>query len=258
VHPPRLVTAAIGGTAPGAWLTAALDLVFPARCPVCSQPLGDGRRDPLCGGCWNAIERIAAPWCTTCGLPFGTLEPPAGPEALVARCGPCARQAPPFAWARAAGRYAGPLRDAIHALKFHGRRALARPLADLVLDQAGDAWSAGVAALVPVPLQAARERERGFNQANLIAERIGAATGVRVRGGWLSRTRATRPQADLTASERAVNVRRAFAASPAVNGLDVVVVDDVLTTGATVRDCARALAAAGARQVGVLAVARVI
>jgi ComF family protein len=149
-------------------------------------------------------------------------------------------------------------RDAIHALKFRGRRALARPLAKLIVEQWGAALDADVAALVPVPLARGRQAERGFNQAALLAERLAAALGVPARPRWLARVRATAPQSDLGAAERRANVRGAFVAHPAVAGRHVVVVDDVLTTGATVAECARALKAAGAARVGVLAVARVL
>jgi ComF family protein len=232
-----------------AWALAALDLVFPAQCPVCAAPLADGRRDPLCGGCWQAIPRIAAPCCERCGVPLH-----AGPVAV---CGPCAAEPPAWDWARAAAEYTGVVRDAIHAFKFEGKRALARPLAALIREQWGAALAGDVGGLVPVPLAADREHERGYNQAALLAEGLAAGLRVPVRPRWLARVRATRAQSDLGAAERRANVRGAFAADPAAAGRHVVVVDDVLTTGATAAECARALLAVGAARVGVLTVARV-
>jgi ComF family protein len=236
-----------------AWALAALDLVFPAACPVCRAALGDRRQDPLCGGCWEAILRIAPPCCARCGVAFGAFEPATAP----ALCGACAAEPPGWDWARAAAEYAGTVRDAIHAFKFEGRRALARPLAALLLAQWGRTLPEDAAALVPVPLARARERQRGFNQAALLADRLGAALGRPVRPRWLRRVRPTGPQSDLGAAARRANVRGAFAADARVAGLHVVVVDDVLTTGATAAECARALRAAGAARVGVLTVARV-
>jgi len=254
------------------WAVTVLDLVFPALCPVCSVSLGAGRRDPLCGTCWEAIDRLAPPWCPRCGLPQDPASKSTVPSphsdlernAPVCKgftqrpCRACITMAPSYDYARAAGRYQGPLRDALLALKFRGVRALARPLADLVLAECAAALSADVEALVPVPLARARERERGFNQARLVADRLGPRLGVPVRARWLARARDTVPQTDLSASARRANVAGAFVASSSASGRHIVVIDDVLTTGATVAECARALRAAGAARVGVVTVARVL
>jgi ComF family protein len=249
-----VVTPGLAATAsrtPG-WVVALLDLVFPAVCPACGATLGAGRHDPLCGACWTAIPRIGVVRCRRCGA----LDAPADGDRADS-CPACAGLTFPFDYARSAALYRGPVREAIHAFKFRGKRALARPLGDLVLEQAGDALLPDVAALVPVPLTRARRAERGFNQAALLAERVARGCGLRVEPGWLRRVRATAPQSDLSAAEREANVRGAFLAAPAVAGRHVVIVDDVFTTGATMRECARALRAAGARRVGVLTVARV-
>jgi len=243
----------------GAWATAALDLVFPALCPVCTATLAERRRDPLCGACWDRIARITPPCCDRCGLPWPasarlSLSVTAtGPPV----CDACQVEPPGWDWARAGAEYEGVVRDAIHALKFRGKRALARPLAQLI----GEQWpplARDVAALVPVPLGRPRERERGFNQAALVAERLAPDLGVAVRPRWLARLRDTQPQSDLGAGERRANVRGAFEARAEVAGRHVVVVDDVMTTGATLAECARALRAAGAARIGVVAVARVL
>jgi ComF family protein len=257
---PARLAAALTAPAVRAWLDAALDLVFPALCPVCDAALGSGRRDPLCGGCWDSIRRLDPPLCARCGRPAGLdIGDPAAPIGDGApTCSACAVDPPPFQWARAAAEYAGPLREALHALKFRGRVALARPLGVLLLEQCGPARPARLDAVVPVPLAPARERERGFNQATLLAERVARAWDAPLRPRWLVRHRATSPQSDLGADERRANVRGAFAAAPAVAGRHVVVVDDVLTTGATVAECARTLHGAGAAEVGVLSVARVL
>lgn len=233
------------------WVIAALDLVFPPLCPVCREILGAGRRDPLCGACWRDIDRIAPPWCRCCGLPQGI-------EGL---CGGCRHRRPPFAYARAAARYGGLVREAIHAFKFGGRRGLADPLGDLL---AGIGLSSlpGAAPdlLVPVPLHRRRERERGYNQALLVARRLERAWGVPVAAGALVRLTATVPQADLDAAARRRNVRGAFEVirAEAITGRHVVLVDDVFTTGATAGECARSLSRAGASAVGVLTIARTV
>ncbi len=246
-----------------AWVTALLDLVFPPFCPVCQRRLGEGRRDPLCGVCWESLDRIAPPYCRVCGLPFVRLPalevaPTLGAGHL---CGLCRRRPPPFAYARAAVRYGEVAREAVHALKFGGRRALAAPLGDLVAEIAADALPAGAPDLLaPVPLHPRRERERGFNQAFLLARRVGDAWRVPVCADVLTRTLATRPQTELTAKARRGNVRGAFALRrpELVAGRHVVLVDDIFTTGSTVTACARCLREGGASAVGVLTVARAI
>jgi ComF family protein len=247
---------------------AALDLVFPALCPVCEATLAVGRRDPLCGVCWRSITRLGTPWCDACGAAsivpaaagcIGT--PGESGELLHDAAPPCARcaAAPPrYDYARSAAVYDGALRDALHAFKFAGRRALATPLGDLAAEQCAASLPDGIDALVPVPLARERERQRGFNQSTLLARRIGRTLDVPTRPGWLGRVRSTRPQSELSAAERRANVRGAFRASARVAGRHVLVVDDILTTGATLDACARALTAAGARRIGVLTVARVV
>jgi len=177
---------------------------------------------------------------------------PSGP------CATCATHPPPYDYARSAAVYEGALREALHAFKFSGRRALAGPLGDLATEQCLASLPDGIEAVIPVPLARERERERGFNQAMLLARRIGRRLEVPTRPHWLARVRATRPQSDLSAADRRANVRGAFHASPRVAGRHVLVVDDILTTGATLDACARALRDAEARCVGVLTVARVV
>jgi ComF family protein len=230
---------------------AALDLIFPAVCPLCAARLGAGRRDPVCGECWARFDRLTPPLCARCGLP-------AASAAAAIACVECADATPPFDYARAAASYGGTVREAIHGLKFGGRRSLARPLADLIGEQCASVLGQRPDALIPVPLARARERERGFNQSALVAERLGERFGLRVRPRWLVRLRTTAAQSGLSAPERLGNVAGAFAAAPAVAGRHVVIVDDVVTTGATVGECARVLRAAGAARVGVLTVARVL
>jgi ComF family protein len=246
------------------FILAVLDLVFPALCPLCRATLGAGRRDPLCGSCWRAITPLDRPTCPVCGAAgpiastFADVDrvertpvAPAGP------CVACRTDRPAYDYARSAAVYEGALREALHAFKFAGRRTLARPLGDLAADRCAAALPGDIDAVVPVPLARARERERGFNQAALLAERVARRLGVPAKTAWLTRRRPTRPQSELSPVERRQNVRGAFLASRRVADRHVLVVDDILTTGATAAECARALRAAGARRVGVLTVARV-
>ena len=156
---------------------------------------------------------------------------------------------------RAIGEYDGALRAIVHALKYDGRRSLARPLAARMREHGADVL-AGAAAAVPVPLHASRRRERGFNQAYDLARHLGLPVCAALR-----RTRPTVPQVSLAAARRHGNVRGAFTATRAVAALAgtiVVLVDDVSTTGATLEACARALEDGGVREVRALTAARVV
>ncbi len=230
-----------------------LDCVFPATCEACDRPLAAGAPSCLCAACVGAIVRPAAPLCAPCGVPLGD------PAAVV--CGACRRRPPAFASARAAGVYlraetaGGPLAVAVQAFKYRGRRGLAAPLGALLAERYPFAPDA---LLVPVPLHPARLRARGFNQALLLARQLGRRRGLALAPDALVRTRATAAQPGLPADERRRNLRDAFVVRrpDAVRGQAAVLVDDVLTTGATADACARALLAAGAVRVDVFTLGR--
>jgi ComF family protein len=241
------------------WLGAALDLVFPPFCVICRHRLGAGRRDPLCGPCWVALERIGPPMCARCGRPFPRLDVAA--VAPAQRCGDCRRRPPAFTAARAAARYGDTVREALHAFKFDRRRALAAPLGDLLAEiPLGALATGGIDVVVPVPLHPSRERERGFNQAALLARRAARVWGLPLAADALGRAVPTATQTALAGRERQDNVRGAFTVRrpEAVAGRRVGLVDDVLTTGATAGECARCLHDAGAAAVVVLTVARAV
>ncbi len=196
--------------------------------------------------------------CLRCGVPFPRLAGTGSGDGHV--CGACRRRRPRFAYARAATVYTEVVREAIHAFKFGGRRALAAPLGDLLAETARrDLAGMRVDLLVPVPLHPRRERERGFNQAELLAGRLSRGFPARVARGVLVRRVATAPQSELAADDRQANVRDAFEIRrpDGVRSRHVLLVDDLLTTGATAGACADCLREAGAASVGVLTVARV-
>jgi ComF family protein len=227
-----------------------LALVFPTRCAACAAAMDHPRSGPLCDGCWGALPRHGS--VCGCGMAL--------PSPHAAACARCRRGLSPFARGASLGPYEGPLRVVIHELKYRGRRRAAAQLAQR-LDREPRVQDvlAGADALVPVPLHPRRRRERGFNQAELLAAEVGRRGAVPVCTGTLVRRTDTASQAGLTAARRRANVAGAFAVRrrSRVAGRVIVLVDDVYTTGATARACARALRAAGAAEVRLLTVARV-
>lgn len=197
--------------------------------------------------------------CRLCGMPLPRLAVGAPDPGHL--CGACRARRPAFTAARSAARYGDVVREALHAFKFGGRRALAAPLGDL-LAETGARHAAGgpVDLLVPVPLHPRRLRERGFNQAELLARRLGRAWDLPVATGILRRRVATAPQTELAAAERRRNVRDAFVLRrpERVRDRRLILVDDIMTTGATAGECAACLRRGGAASVVVVTVARVI
>jgi len=216
---------------------ALLELLYPPRCAGCGGP-----GEPFCASCADALVP-AGDGCPRCGRP-----------GRAAACGACLAHPPSFEAVQAGGLFGGPLADAIHALKYGDRPALARPLGR---------WLAASVSLPPgamvvaVPLGRRRRLDRGYDQASRLAEHLARATGAPCLAGALRRVRETPPQVGRSRVARAANVAGAFAADPRrVSGRELVLVDDVVTTGATAEAAARALLVAGARRVTVVALAR--
>jgi ComF family protein len=240
--------------------------LFPSDCRICETPLVKISRLPVCHECLDAMHAITGGVCAICGERLFSSYAVAG-AADEPRCGLCRRIEPPFARAAAYGSYESGLRELIHLLKYGGVRpaanVLGRMLAEAIatLEQEFPAESVAV---VLVPLHRTKLRQRGFNQAELIAR---AAMKMRPRGdrlhlcaGVLERKRDTASQIGLTGHQRRENLKGAFAvAQPElVKGREVLVVDDVYTTGATVSECTRVLRRAGATKVWVATVARTL
>lgn len=233
-------------------LRFAVDAVLPRQCLKCNAIIGQGGQ--LCGNCWPTLTFVGEPQCLCCGRPF---EFAVAGETL---CAACQRRPPEFDHARAALLYDDESRDLIlafkHADKIEGAEAYAA-----WIDRVGAPFLAAADLVAPVPLHRRRLRQRRYNQAALISNRMAAAHGVNAAADLLVRKRHTRSQGGLSPAGRLRNVRGAFAVAPAwrnqVAGARVVLVDDVITTGATLESCARVLRRAGARSIDVLALARV-
>lgn len=232
----------------------AVDLLLPPRCLACENPVE--RQGLLCAECFPRHRFITAPMCARCGVPFAHAGE-AGPDGL---CAACLARPPVFGRARAVWRYDAASRDVILPLKHADRTELAPALGRLMAT-AGRELLDGADLLVPVPLHYRRLVARRYNQAVLLARAVGRIARVPVVPDLLRRMRATPSLGELGAAERAAVLAGAIAVAPRhrarLAGARVVLIDDVLTSGATANECARALLAEGAAAVDVLAAARV-
>ena len=217
------------------------------QCAACDEVVPRVAAGAMCDACWHMVPFITEPVCERCGDPLA-LWHSAGPCA-------CAQLSPLISRARALGVYEGTLREALHALKYEGRRSIATRLSELLVEHCESVLT-DADAIVPVPLHWRRQWRRGFNQAEEIARKLPLPVC-----GVLRRVRHTPAQASLSASDRTRNVLDAFAPRPfrhpsRVAGRCLVLLDDISTTGATLGACAALLASLGAREVRTLTVAR--
>ncbi len=224
------------------WIWASLDWLYPPRCAGCDQP---GSR--WCVKCQREVRRLDPPLCPTCSQPVS----------ISGKCSHCRISNPCIQRVRAWGEFGGALRRAVHALKYRRNLALGECLAshlgDLLVEEG---WQVDL--IVPVPLSSSRLRTRGYNQAALLAYPLSLAMGISYRPKVLMRTRETQTQVGLSVASRRANVQGAFAADPSVAKKRVLVIDDVITTGATLHECASALMQSGAKEVYGMALARAV
>jgi ComF family protein len=231
----------------------ALDVALPPLCPSCREPLGDGVG--LCAACWSKLSLIEPPYCARLGIPF-TYDPGPGILSMEAIAAP-----PAYDRARAAVRYDEIARALVLSFKYGDRLDLA-PMMGRWMTRAGRELLGEAQALLPVPLHWRRLWARRFNQAAALSGAISEISNVPVLHGAIKRVRATPQQVGLSKTERADNVQGAFKVPPEqkaeIAGKRLVLIDDVLTSGATADTCARALLRAGAAHVDVLVFARVV
>lgn len=225
-----------------------LDLLLPPACPLCGRESG---RVGICSDCLDGIHPVASPCCPRCVLPYPA---EGGTDHL---CETCLRTSPSFARVRAAGIYEGILRKAVHHFKYRGAVDLDRPLGRLlasVLKEPGSRSRPDL--LVPVPLHGSRLSERTYNQSLLLAKALGKEWRIPVSARLLVRVRATLPQQGLNVQLRRNNMKGAFALRGPLAGERILLIDDVLTTGATANECSRILLEGGASEVAVAVLGR--
>jgi ComF family protein len=234
-------------------LDAALGFIYPPVCQICGNARSTAAEGYVCSRCWQRVRFIVPPFCERCGLPF------AGNITASFECSNCREMELHFKSARSAVTAGELVLEIIHRYKYQRALWFEPFLADLLARAAGpelrrEQWDL----IVPVPLHAAKRREREFNQAERLGRHLSAATLIPLNDSLLRRVEPTRTQTQLTRPERAANVRKAFAlrAGGRLRGERLVLVDDVFTTGATTSACARVLLQAGAGEVCVWTVAR--
>lgn len=223
-----------------------LDLLFPPRCAGC------GRGGfLLCPACWKTMQPLTTPFCARCGVALNSADE---------SCTFCRYQRLHLHGLRGVNSYQGPLRKAIHALKYEGQQRLAEPLG-LLLARAVQRYSLHTDGIVPLPLHPQRQQQRGYNQAELLAEVCANYLKVPYLKNLVLRQRATRSQVDLTFHERQQNVAGAFVLAPTASSRvksyrSLLLIDDVSTTGATLEACAAPLYAAGVQHIWGLVLSR--
>jgi ComF family protein len=229
----------------------ALRIVLPSWCAACDRELPwRDRTASCCASCWSALPRIAAPKCISCAVPSSVV---ASDPYL---CVDCMIDPLPVEWSDAWGHYLGPLERLLHAFKFGRHDFLDAALASLLDEALQTRGDLAFDALVPVPMERGKERRRGYNQADLLARALATRTGITSDATLLTRRGEHDTQSTLTRRQRAANVKGAFTASTAAAGKSLLIIDDICTTGATLRACATALNRAGASRVCAIAVAR--
>lgn len=224
-------------------LSSFLDFIFPQRCVFCDAIC----REPICPACRETVSFISPPFCTICGVPFKS-------EAINSHaCGDCMREKRYFSWARGVLVYNDASAKAIQRFKYKRDTTYSRALGSII---SGCSGVEGFDVVMPVPLHIKRLRERGFNQSLLLAKEVGKRHRIMVDPFALKRIRWTVPQVNLSGKERELNVKGAFEVQKDVKGKRILLVDDVYTTGATVRECSKVLKKNGAKDVCILTLAR--
>ena len=236
-------------------LTGLTDIIFPPRCSICGALMRENKKFSFCPECLSLIYFIQSPHCTCCGLPFPDME---GEDHL---CEECIVSKQSFSVARALGKYDKTLLEAIHLLKYRGKIAMGEVMGRLMAEREYKSLAIGnYSLIIPVPLHPKRLKERGFNQSLVLAREIARKFSISLDFSILKRNVHTKPQTMLKKKDRMLNVKGAFEVKNAekIKGEKILLIDDVYTTGSTVRECSRVLIRHKAAEVAVLTLARAV
>lgn len=225
-------------------------IVLHASCVVCERELPwRGRTASCCGDCWRSLPLIGGPKCQSCAQPWPG-------DVAAAHCFDCVIDPLPVGWTEAWGHYRGALERVLHAFKFKRHDWFSDPFADALRDLVVARGETHFDAVVPVPMSRAKLRRRGYNQAELLARALARRLELRCDTTLLAKRLERRTQSRLDRAERAANVRGAFTAMDGSASKSILLVDDVCTTGETLRACAATLRRAGAARVCAVVVAK--
>ena len=225
-------------------VTTILNSIYPSICPLCSNLSDSYQHSPICTNCWLGIKRYSGPSCRICAVPLVSV--------YSTVCRECLTNAPSFSMVLNYGIYSDALAEAINLMKFSGLRRLANPMGKLFLNLEMPECDG----IIPVPLSKSALRERGFNQSLLMAKVISKKLKTPLYMDILLKRKDTLPQVGLSSKERMKNLKGVFKTSGKINKLRLLLLDDVMTTGATARECSKTLMSAGAKEVIVITLAR--
>ncbi|MEK6646671.1 MAG: ComF family protein [Candidatus Firestonebacteria bacterium] len=251
------------------------DIIFPVNCKVCDKPLEKSRYSCLCAECWNQIKFIFPPVCKRCGKPFNAFRNSLAPVIagdVVADssaktkqsdfCLECKQSKNTFYFkcARSAGIYEGVLREAIHLFKYKNKRSLGKHFGEILVNYAQrENIMVDIDIIIPVPLHKSRLQERDYNQSEILASFLKDKFNLPMHKNILKRSKQTQSQVGLKRNERFENIKDAFIVDTTKNNItdkSILLIDDIMTTGATINECARVLTESGAKEVNVLTLAR--